>query len=46
MCSENKKRKAKNSYLMNGDTRIDDKMKRTLYYRERDRVENKKIKID
>ncbi len=46
MCSENKKRKAKNSYLINGGTRIDGKMKHTLYYRKRDRVENKKIELD
>lgn len=46
MCSENKKRKARNSYLINGGTKIDGKMKRTLYYRKRDRVENKKIELD
>lgn len=43
MASENKKRKAKNSYLYNGGTRIDGKMKRILYFRKRDRVASKRI---
>ena len=46
MCSEKKKRKARNSYLMNGGTRIDGKMKRILYYRKRDRVANKNFDLD
>ena len=43
--SENKKRKAKNSYLVNGGTRIDGKMKRTLYYRKRDRCANRVMEM-
>ena len=44
MASEEKKRKAKNSFLYNGGTRCDEKLKRILYYRKRDRVKIKRIK--
>ena len=44
MASENKKRKAKNSYLHNGGDRLDLKMKRVAYYTKRDRNRLKKIK--
>lgn len=37
MASENKKRKAKNSYLIKGADRLDLKMKRIAYYTKRDR---------
>lgn len=37
MSSENKKRKAKNSYLLYGADRLDLKMKRIAYYVKRDR---------
>lgn len=43
MASENKKRKARNSYLINGSDRLDCKMKRVAYYTKRDRSKNKKI---
>lgn len=46
MASENKKRKAKNSYLHNGGDRLDLKMKRIAYYTKRDRNKLKKIKLD
>lgn len=44
LASENKKRKAKNSYLYNGGDRLDFKMKRIAYYTKRDRNRLKKIK--
>lgn len=45
MASESKKRKAKNSYLYNGGTRLDLKMKRIAYYTKRDRNKLKKIDL-
>jgi len=41
MASENKKRKAKNSYLHNGGDKIDVKLKRTMYFTKRQRNKNK-----
>lgn len=46
MASENKKKKAKNSYLHNGGDKFDMKMKRTMYFTKRKRNQNKKIDID
>lgn len=44
MASENKKRKAKNSYILNGaESHKDIKMKRTFYFTKADRVKNNKI---
>lgn len=37
MSSENKKRKARNSYLTNGADKKDCKMKRIMYYTKRQR---------
>jgi hypothetical protein len=44
MASENKKRKAKNSYLHNGADKEDGKLKREMYYTKRERQKDKKIK--
>ena len=41
MASQNKKRKAKNSYMTNGGEKLDGKMKRIMYYTKRQR---KKVK--
>lgn len=43
MASENKKRKAKNSYLYNGGDKHDEKMKRIMYFTKRKRSQNKKF---
>lgn len=43
MASENKKRKAKNSYLYNGADKIDGKLKRVMYFTKRQRNKNKII---
>lgn len=43
MASENKKRKAKNSYLHNGADKIDGKLKRVMYFTKRQRNKNKII---
>lgn len=42
MASENKKRKAKNSYLHNGGDKEDSRMKRTMYFTKRQRNKLKK----
>ena len=42
MASQNKKKKAKNSYLSNGGEKLDGKMKRIMYYTKRQR---KKLKL-
>ena len=42
MASQNKKNKARNSYMENGGERRDDKMKRINYYKKRDR---QKLKV-
>ena len=46
MASKNKKRKAKNSYLINGADKIDGKMKRILYFTKRRRVKNNRIEME
>lgn len=47
MASENKKRKAKNSYLLNGGDKEDMKMKRVMYFTKRQRNKTKRTsKID
>lgn len=43
MASENKKNKAKNSYLINGADKEDCRMKRVMYYKKRDRNKLKRI---
>lgn len=43
MVSENKKRKAKNSYMFNGGEKTDGRMKRIFCYTKRNRNTNKKI---
>ena len=42
MTSENKKKKARNSFLMNGGERTDTKLRRINYFKKRDRNRNKK----
>lgn len=42
MASENKKKKAKNSYLYNGGDKEDCKMKRIMYFTKRQRNKLKK----
>lgn len=46
MASENKKKKAKNSYLHNGADKLDGKIKRTMYFTKRQRNNNNKISQD
>ena len=46
MASENKKRKAKNSYIHNGADKKDFKMKRYMYFTKRDRGRLKKVRSD
>ena len=46
MASENKKRKARNSYLYEGGEKCDLKMKRTMYYTKRQRKKLKEIGSD
>ena len=41
VASENKKRKAKNSYLTNGGEKLDGKFKRIMYFTKRQRNKNK-----
>lgn len=41
MTSENKKRKAKNSYMTNGGEKLDGKFKRIMYFTKRQRNRNK-----
>ena len=43
MASQNKKRKAKNSYLYNGGDKLDGKMKRIMYYTKRQRKKLKEM---
>ena len=43
MASENKKRKAKNSYLHNGGEKLDGKLKRSMYFTKRHRNKNKNL---
>lgn len=44
MSSENKKRKAKNSYLHNGADKLDGKMKKFMYFTKRQRNKNKDLR--
>lgn len=46
MASESKKRKAKNSYIINGGEKEDTKMKRIMYFNKLQRNKNKKINFD
>lgn len=46
MASENKKRKARNSYLYNGGEKHDGKMKRIMYFTKRQRNKLNKIDIE
>ena len=43
MASQNKKRKAKNSYLYNGGDKVDLKMKRIMYFTKRQRKKLKEM---
>lgn len=43
MTSQNKKRKAKNSYLHNGGDKCDYKMKRIMYFTKRQRQKLKEM---
>lgn len=43
MTSVSKKKKAKNSYMMNGGEKNDGKFKRLFYYTKRDRKKSKKF---
>ncbi len=43
MASENKKRKAKNSYLYNGGDKVDNKIKGLTYFTKRQRNKSKKM---
>lgn len=43
MASQNKKRKARNSYLLNGGDKMDIKMKRTMYFTKRQRRKLKEM---
>ena len=46
MASENKKRKAKNSYMSNGGEKLDGKSKRIMYFtkRQRNKIMNSRMK--
>lgn len=46
MASQNKKRKAKNSYLYNGADKRDCKMKRIMYFTKRQRIKNNRIEVE
>ena len=43
MASENKKRKAKNSYLHNGADKEDGRLKRSMYYTKRQRKQFNRV---
>ena len=43
MASKNKKKKAKNSYLINGADKTDGRDKRIMYFTKRERNKNKKV---
>ena len=43
MTSQNKKRKAKNSYITNGGEKLDGKTKRIMYYTKRQRKKLKEM---
>ena len=46
MASQNKKRKAKNSYLSNGGEKLDGKNKRIMYYTKRQRKKLKEMESE
>ena len=46
MASQNKKRKAKNSYLHNGGDKFDMKMKRVMYFTKRQRKKLKEMETE
>ena len=46
MASQNKKRKAKNSYLSNGGEKLDGKNKRIMYYTKRQRKKFKEMESE
>ena len=46
MASQNKKRKAQNSYLYNGGEKLDGKNKRIMYYTKRQRKKLKEMERD
>lgn len=46
MSSENKRRKAKNSYLYNGGDKNDCKMKWIMYFTKRQRVKNNQVEVE
>ena len=46
MASQNKKRKAKNSYMTNGGEKLDRKIKRIMYYIKRQRKKLKEMESD
>ena len=46
MVYENKKRKARNSYLYNGGEKLDGNMKRIMYYTKRQRKRLKEMESD
>ena len=46
MASQNKKKKAQNSYLSNGGEKLDGKNKRIMYYTKRQRKNLKEIEND
>ena len=45
MTSENKKRKARNSYMYNGGEKDSTKLRRVNYFKKRDRKRNKVVGI-
>ena len=46
MASQNKKRKAKSSYMTNGGEKLDGKNKRIMYYTKRQRKKLKEMESD
>lgn len=46
MASQNKKRKAKNSYMTNSGEKLDGKNKRIMYYTKRQRKKLKEMERD
>lgn len=46
MASQNKKKKAKDSYLSNGGEKLDGKNKRIMYYTKRQRKKLKEMEND
>ena len=46
MASQNKKRKAKNSYIHNGEDKFDGKIKRVMYFTKRQRKKLKEMESD